>query len=361
MTDGTTYTKVSIWDEENRAALSDIFFNCLYALNDNKFQDTQLGARFTYRDICLSKVLGCYFPPKDRIFYSDSIDFRNDGLPGLSVLSGLKDFFNYGCPGPHPDISTCLLYPIKYLPSGVRGFPGGVHYYYKIQFWEFFESGMPTHLFSGGELIASPNLNLRVWTDYVAVNPSKDTINRCWWKNSFRGLNPVWLRWIFATTASATADRRYLWNVSLYYPFGDVTTGLWLDFGVEEEYVKSLFYSRNLPLTSSGRKRPIEHWVNAHNRRLKSGVNVEIQKYLRGITEFEMLGYKFIIVSPRKDSCHELLEEKNKMLKSLQGGNGIPVFERPNAFDLIQKNISKLKSPTQNISKVKQLHNQTRS
>jgi hypothetical protein len=102
---------------------------------------------------------------------------------------------------------------------------------------------------------------------------------------------------------SLLADRKYLWNIRTMEPLND-----WcdygqaiVDFGVEEEIVKSLAYARSLPLTATGRKRPILHWVQAHLRRIKSGIDIDIRKYLRGITDFSMGEINFSITSPCKE------------------------------------------------------------
>jgi hypothetical protein len=44
------------------------------------------------------------------------------------------------------------------------------------------------------------------------------------------------------------------------------------------------------------------HWVEAHLRRIKNGTEVSIEKYLRGITEFNMGALNFTITSPFKQS-----------------------------------------------------------
>lgn len=76
----------------------------------------------------------------------------------------------------------------------------------------------------------------------------------------------------------------------------DLTTRLIVDV----EQVKSLFYARTLPPTESGRRSPILHWVQSHKRRLKSGTDIDISKYLRGVSEFEMYGTRMQILNPQK-------------------------------------------------------------
>jgi hypothetical protein len=71
-------------------------------------------------------------------------------------------------------------------------------------------------------------------------------------------------------------------------------------FGVKIEQVKSLFYARSAPLTAAGRRRPILHWVDAHKRRLANGTEVDIAAHIRGVTEVEMGGTRFVITEPEK-------------------------------------------------------------
>ena len=95
-------------------------------------------------------------------------------------------------------------------------------------------------------------------------------------------------------------DRKYLWNVTAKESSAKAT------FGVYPEQIKSLFYARELPMTETGRKRPILHWVAAHNRRIKSGIDIDIEKHLRGVNEFVYQGTKFSITRPLKNLSKEL-------------------------------------------------------
>ena len=103
---------------------------------------------------------------------------------------------------------------------------------------------------------------------------------------------------LFTVVANSTLqfyqDRRFLWNVVAKENNSKAT------FGVYEEQIKSLFYSRELPLTETGRKRPILHWVASHQRRMKNGIDIDIEKHLRGCNEFIYQGTKFTITNPLK-------------------------------------------------------------
>lgn len=98
-----------------------------------------------------------------------------------------------------------------------------------------------------------------------------------------------------AVTINLFDDRQYTWNVLAKEKEAKVL------FGVYEEQIKSLFYARDNPVKDSGRKRPILHWVSEHKRRIKNGTDINIEKYLRGSTVFEMNGTTFEILNPQKN------------------------------------------------------------
>jgi hypothetical protein len=99
---------------------------------------------------------------------------------------------------------------------------------------------------------------------------------------------------------SLLADRLYIWNIETREPNTSFGFPAMVTFGIEMEMVKSLVYARSLPLTESGRKRPILHWVRAHQRRMKDGIEIDIEKFLRGVTGFNMGGLEFGITRPIK-------------------------------------------------------------
>lgn len=100
------------------------------------------------------------------------------------------------------------------------------------------------------------------------------------------------------------SDRKYLWNVAAIEHEAKVL------FGVYPEQIKSLFYARSLPLSTTGRKRPILHWVAAHKRRLKNGIDINIEKYLRGTEDFTMDGTTFRITQPVKQPKVKIKREE---------------------------------------------------
>jgi len=98
---------------------------------------------------------------------------------------------------------------------------------------------------------------------------------------------------------SLLADRKYLWLVDVEENIIDNITSK-IQFGVKQDMIKSLLFARQSPLTDLGRKRPILHWVKEHKRRIQEGVDIDIDKYLRGVNEIEMGGLKLKITQPQK-------------------------------------------------------------
>jgi hypothetical protein len=89
-------------------------------------------------------------------------------------------------------------------------------------------------------------------------------------------------------------DFQHQWRITALDDKTKVTVGAYT------ENVKSLLYARSLPVTPSGRKRPILHVVSAHRRRMKEGVDVDIKTFLRGTREIEMGGMKYIVEAPQR-------------------------------------------------------------
>lgn len=91
---------------------------------------------------------------------------------------------------------------------------------------------------------------------------------------------------------SAIQDKRFCWSITA----SDGTARVAL--GCMQEEIKSLLYARSLPLTATGRKRPILHLVAAHKRRLQQGIDIDVSQYLRGVINVEMDGTNFRVDPP---------------------------------------------------------------
>lgn len=99
-------------------------------------------------------------------------------------------------------------------------------------------------------------------------------------------------------------DFRHQWRITAETGESKVVVGAYA------ENVKSLLYARELPMTASGRKRPILHVVSAHRRRMKAGTEIDIKQFLRGTREITMDGTRFVVDVP--DRYYEQLEAEGR-------------------------------------------------
>lgn len=235
-------------------------------------------------DIASLYRYGLWLPCVSRVVLAAQIDTRNDGLPDFAALPR----FDRG------HISFFASRKLKKPPRGWGAVPGSSAFY--MSSW--FMPQKPDDEMTG--------VNRRERGTMTVVSHPVSVVNDrivpmvCG--------TPVWMTVGLAAVAfdtaaalSTAADFRHLWNVETE----ENTTGVKavrtpLRLGVDRELVKSLFYARQLPVTESGRRRPILHWVRAHQRRVQAGTDIDIRKHLRGITEFEMDGFPFKITNPTK-------------------------------------------------------------
>lgn len=100
----------------------------------------------------------------------------------------------------------------------------------------------------------------------------------------------------FALYASIVED-----SLCPYFFHVTITSGISIKLYVWADQVKELFKIRDNPLTDTGRRRPIIHWVCEHLRRRPVNPGfAEIPEYLRGINEFDIQGMHIKIESPKR-------------------------------------------------------------
>lgn len=237
-------------------------------------------------DLAYTLRHGVYLPCVKRTVLTGYYDARNDGP--APVFAAIMDGV-----GNNPMMSVASLRRVAHFPRGVVPLVPGIKYKV-MQFYRrrddrhrrrvnFGETDVVTAsdtycTLAGERFVQAHESRIKSFN-----NPRNAAIARAW---------P-------ALVTSLWADRRYLWQVrTTDHIVSSVETPLML--GVSPEHVKSLFYARSLPVTDTGRKRPILHWVRAHERRIQSGIDVDVRKHLRGITSFEMDGLSFEITSPTK-------------------------------------------------------------
>ena len=105
----------------------------------------------------------------------------------------------------------------------------------------------------------------------------------------------TWLRetgtWA-AVTLQLLADKRHCWTITAQEKAARAHLGCMM------EEIKSLLYARSLPMTTTGRKRPILHLVESHKRRMRNGTDVDVSAFLRGQQNVEIGGTAFTVRPP---------------------------------------------------------------
>jgi hypothetical protein len=135
-----------------------------------------------------------------------------------------------------------------------------------------------------GEVVACN----RRFSDYYRGSPYGE-------KRNVIGHAETWLRetGIWAGIAlQLLADRRHCWTITAQEKVARAHLGCMM------EEVKSLLYARSLPMTATGRKRPILHLVESHKRRMRSGIDINVTAFLRGQQTVEMGGTVFKVNPP---------------------------------------------------------------
>lgn len=309
----------AFWDhEEFEDYLVKGILACYETLPHREMANIDPTFKMRRQDLFHVQSVGPYFPPVDRLAPEKSIDLTNDTLLNVCSLAGVGNdsFPSIAKQLPDKISGYCnigLTVRVKRLPSShlmPRSFmkEKSVAAFYKVL------SFIP---FSANGYLA--------FKDYMVIGSSGDAYScpaiKRYWKNGIPLKETVDSGDETATMGAGVInlynDRRFLWNVVASEGKAKVT------FGVYEEQIKSLFYARDLPLTATGRKRPILHWVAAHRRRMKSGVDIDIIKHLRGCSGFDMLGTRFDIINPVRplnvsNRCQSL-PGRRKALNESQG------------------------------------------
>ena len=286
------------WESEEFEDLVASSLIGLYETRIKKSKKVPRGIRFNEKVFKRFKNIGCYFTPHDRVCsvsndddgalsFTQQIDIENDGLPDRAVFTTKVDNVDDAF------LTSFYLERIPCLPKLWTSDIGGK--FYRI-----------TQLFFGNNHVSADGTLLvidksgRIQSCYINdydTDPTSGRVvhvkSRPIMEEKLGSYCDYYSAW-GSIAIQFYQDGRHLWNVKAYD--GDSTA----TFGIYPEQIQSLFYARDLPQTGSGRKRPILHWVQAHQRRMRSGTEIDIEKYLRGTHEFVMGGTQFKITNPMK-------------------------------------------------------------
>lgn len=221
-------------------------------------------ARLSESQLIRARVIGPYLPGKDRLVWPDHFDMRNDRLPSaacVSLAGETEEHYRH----------TALIERIRELPAGVGKIDPP---YYRVSYLMFRHHGPVEGFTAYFTVDPAGRIHLAPMGDYAWTEGDNEAIS------------------VVAQTLQSEADRRLCWQIEAKEKVAHVY------LGCQAEQVKSLLYARSLPLSETGRKRPILHLVAAHRRRLQNGTDIDITEHLRGVSEIEMGGTLFRVHAP---------------------------------------------------------------
>lgn len=285
---------------KNIAPRGEFFCSDQFPLDDESIADTAINAMLlvmnnSTRASCHTQntiiddyaplvAAGVRFPWKERIALSRNIDNLNDEMPKFAAIGLTKS-----TKGIFASAVSCSTVRHEQLPTfAKRALSGSIRTYRTtyIEGYDGLSRGMATR--------KSRDLETVIDGGFAGMMPDGFVVGV-----TDSGAMSAWHAEMLAYVVSLYNDRRYFWEVTAAEQFWDGHPAKAI-FSIDEEYIKSLFYARSLPITSTGRMRPILHWVSAHKRRIKEGINIDIRKHLRGVDSFAMHGVNFSITEPRK-------------------------------------------------------------
>lgn len=217
-----------------------------------------------------------------RITISGELDIRNDGIADCAAMPFKTHTGSF---------EFCTVRRINTLPRGIRGMPFSDGFLWAARTYRSKDSRIDRRNGVSGNLLFDAWYYCLIGDRIV---PTKGIVG-------YPHPEPASELAIYvAASLQTVADMKNMWVVETKEKIiGEMDTPLRL--GVDSEIVKSLFYARSAPISESGRRRPILHWVRSHQRRLKEGIDIDVLKHLRGITDFEMDGFPFRIMNPLKE------------------------------------------------------------
>lgn len=237
--------------------------------------------KFTSDELAAARAQGAFVSHPSRVVFEDELDAPVDQIYSRTFVQSLISR------GPSLDQGYRNFYILKRAPSIPKPlYPVGKGTAYAF---------IILSAFADGRLEA---LKQYFTADKMDINPAAydfDGIKKYPYvkKNELLGMTQadVLRRGVIATV-NTIADKKHTWSIS------SNESGVRVEVGCYHDEVKSLLYARSLPMTATGRKRPILHLVAAHRRRIKEGIEIDIEQFLRGVRKVEMGGATFEVKAP---------------------------------------------------------------
>lgn len=264
--------------------IADMAINAmLLIMNNSSRMDSRTSGAAIIEDYAPLVAYGVRFPWKERLALATEIDLVNDMLPETAVIGLVNELDKHTFARA---VYACKVSP--WLAKKHAALSGAICVY---------RVGMVrgTNRLSRSMVVdKSTDIESIVTPYFAGVMPDGKCVG-C----EIDGSPLMHAAYCLAYTVGMHNDRRYFWDVQTTENFLEKMPAK-AHFSIDKEYVKSLFYARSMPMTDKGRLRPILHWVRSHKRRIKEGIDIDIDKHLRGIDAFEMHGLNFQINAPRK-------------------------------------------------------------
>jgi hypothetical protein len=274
-------TKENFWTDD---AFEDTVARALIATFESKvkkFRGVAPADRLTAAQLTLFRAEGLYIPGRTRIVLVPGDDERcvfdlvNDQLPikGTMAVPTDEEWSN--------------MYPGEYLLMfHLRRAQALGRSWQKRNGGTLFEMLV---MFAGNHGIRGAREYFTVSKGGEVVSCSKTTApTRSKEELQF---NPAGLA---STALQGLADRYHCWTITAQEKAAKA------HIGCMQEEVKSLLYARSLPMSATGRKRPILHLIEAHRRRMRGGVEIDITSFLRGQQTVEIGGTLFKVNPPAR-------------------------------------------------------------
>lgn len=265
-------------------SIADIAINAMLLVMNNSTR--ALGNNVSrIEDYAPLVASGVRFPWKNRITLSSYVDTLNDTVPNYATV-GLtrKNDATFA-----QALSIGVVKPGSIPKSSLLAL-NGAGAIYRTTYTRGFD-GLSRSVVKGKR---SNDIESIIEGGYAGIMPDGTVIGI-----SEYGKHDPFYADALSYVVSIYNDRRHFWEVTAIEEFWENFPAKAI-FSIDEEFIKSLFYARSIPMTASGRLRPILHWVSAHQRRIKEGVDVDVKKHMRGIDAFSMHGVRFHISEPRK-------------------------------------------------------------
>jgi hypothetical protein len=278
------------WDADD---FEDSVATGLIACYESKIKKEKLPSfvRIGPADLTLMRKLGPYFPGNDRVMHyvpeAPEFDLVNDPLPSYGCICA-RNWANKGKPGAVEGYAMMALFRrIPRLPKEVIRTAKGTDYELACITPGKGRITGEKHFLTvdGAGVIRSAD---QAVIKTLAFSHRQITVKQSEHEPHILAEREIWL----STAMQFIADSRFTWSITASEKEAKTT------LGCTQEEIKSLMYARTLPLTVTGRKRPILHLIESHKRRLKNGIEIDIVPFLKGTQIVDINGTAFKVNPP---------------------------------------------------------------